>query len=601
MRILEARATGGLWSRPGTSDGGASCRICGGPLTLTVRGGDVRADPDAMAPTNHQTGQHGNLYRCRECGTVQQPSLPRGAALHDLYRRMADQTYLSEEHGRRETARRLLDLLGRHVPRGRLLEVGCGHGLLLDEARRRGYVVDGIELSEDAALYARQRLDLPVREIPVEHRDLDGERYDAILLIDVLEHLDDPRRTLSRCGKLLAPGGALLVATPDPSAPIARVAGRRWWSYVPAHHCLIPRVTLRELLSADGLVVATDVGLRRTFSLAYWLRGLAERSDRISSWSEWLLAHLPHNWTVSLSLGDERVVIARHAEIREPAYRRVTERNARHKVHVVLPAYNAERTVNQVAEAIPVEAVDRALLVDDASRDATAEAALNAGLEVLRHPSNRGYGANQKTCYVRAALDEADIVVMVHADDQYDPSFVATMVKPIEEGHADVVIGSRLLDDKAIAGGMPRWKWIGNRALTWVENWAFGLHFSEYHTGYRAFSVPFLRTIPFLRNSDDFVFDQEIFVQLVHRRARITELAIPTRYFLEASSVSFSASVVYGLKTLRLLAQYRNKRYRERWLLLRQPATALSPPSGADLHKPAYAARGVAVSEEPAS
>jgi SAM-dependent methyltransferase len=554
-----------------------------------------------MAPTNHQTGQHGDLFRCRECGTVQQPSLPRGAALHDLYRQMSDGEYLGEEPGRRVTARELLDLLGRYVPGGRLLEVGCGHGLLLDEARRRGYVVSGIDLSEEAALYARKRLDLPVREIPIEHRDLDGERYDAILLVDVLEHLDDPRGTLRRCEELLAPGGALLVATPDPSAPIARLAGRRWWSYIPAHHCLIPRVTLRELLSANGLVIATDVGLRRTFSLAYWLDGVGERMGRISPVFDWLTAHLPQRRRVSLSLGDERVVIACRAEIREPAYRRVTERNARHKVHVVLPAYNAERTVDQVAEAIPVEAVDRALLVDDASRDATVEAALNAGLEVLRHPSNRGYGANQKTCYVRAALDEADIVVMVHADDQYDPSFVATMVKPIEEGRADVVIGSRLLDDRAIAGGMPRWKWIGNRTLTWVENRALGLHFSEYHTGYRAFSVPFLQTIPFLRNSDDFVFDQEIFIQLVDRRARITELAIPTRYFLEASSVSFSASVVYGLKTLRLLMRYRNKRYRERWLLLQQPATALSLASGAGHHKPAHAASEVAVAVEAAT
>lgn len=574
------------------------CRICGGRLILIARGRDVRADAHAMAPTNHRTGQHGDLFRCRECGTVQQPSLPRGAALRDLYRQMSDQEYLSEEHGRRVTARRLLDLLGRYAPRGRLLDVGCGHGLLLDEARRRGYVVNGIELSEDAARYARGRLDLPVREIPIEHRSLDRERFDAILLIDVLEHLDDPRRSLRRCMELLAPGGALLVATPDPSAPIARLAGRRWWSYIPAHYCLIPRVTLRELLSADGLVVATDVGLRRTFSLAYWLRGLGERTSRISSWFEWLTARLPQRWTVSLSLGDERVIIACQAQVREPINRRATERNARRKIHVVLPAYNAQRTVEQVARAIPVQAVDRALLVDDASRDGTAEAALNAGLEVLRHPENRGYGANQKTCYVRASLDGADIVVMVHADDQYDPSFVADMVKPIEEGRADVVIGSRLLDDEAIAGGMPRWKWIGNRALTRVENWAFGLDFSEYHTGYRAFSVSFLRTIPFLRNSDDFVFDQEIFVQLVDRRARVTELAIPTRYFLEASSVSFSASVVYGLKTLRLLVRYRNKRYRKRWLLLRQPAPALPPPWVADRRKPAHAPIEAAAKEE---
>ena len=143
--------------------------------------------------------------------------------------------------------------------------------------------------------------------------------------------------------------------------------------------------------------------------------------------------------------------------------------------------------------------------------------ALRDGLDVLRHPANRGYGANQKTCYVRALLDGADIVVMVHADNQYDPALVAEMVAPIQAGDADVVIGSRLLEDRAIAGGMPRWKWLGNRLLTGIENRAFGVRFSEYHTGYRAFSADFLRSIPFLRNSDDFVFDQEIFAQMLAR------------------------------------------------------------------------------------
>jgi glycosyltransferase involved in cell wall biosynthesis len=273
------------------------------------------------------------------------------------------------------------------------------------------------------------------------------------------------------------------------------------------------------------------------------------------------------------------VIIACDVAVRAPARPRVTRRNSAHDIHVVLPAYEAQRTIEQVAEAIPLQAVDRALLVDDASQDDTVDAALRAGLEVLRHPTNRGYGANQKTCYVRAALDGADIVVMVHADDQYDPKFVAAMVKPIEDGRADVVIGSRLLEDEAIAGGMPRWKWVGNRALTTIQNWAFGLSFSEYHTGYRAFSVDFLRSIPFLRNSDDFVFDQEIFVQIVDRNARVIELPIPTRYFLEASSVSFRSSVVYGLKTLRLLARYRSRRYRSKWLLLGGPAVPLSPRS----------------------
>jgi glycosyltransferase involved in cell wall biosynthesis len=179
------------------------------------------------------------------------------------------------------------------------------------------------------------------------------------------------------------------------------------------------------------------------------------------------------------------------------------------------------------------------------------------------------------TCYTRAILDGADIVVMVHADNQYDPSLVAKMVRPIERGEADVVIGSRLLEDEAIAGGMPRWKWVGNRFLTWIENRAFRTGFSEFHTGYRAFSAEILREIAFLRNSDGFVFDQEIFAQLVRRGARVHEIAIPTRYFLEASSVSFTRSVEYGLRTLVVLAKFRLDEKRPRWPLVRRPASTL--------------------------
>ena len=167
---------------------------------------------------------------------------------------------------------------------------------------------------------------------------------------------------------------------------------------------------------------------------------------------------------------------------------------------------------------------------------------------------------------------------MVHGDNQYDPALVGAMVEPIAEGRADVVIGSRLLEDEAIAGGMPRWKWVGNRFLTRIENAAFGRDYSEYHTGYRAFSVDFLRTIAFARNNDDFVFDQQVFAQITARGARVVELAIPTRYFLEASSVSFPDSVVYGLKTLGVLARYRLDRRRgSGWTLLRDPAIRLEP------------------------
>jgi 2-polyprenyl-3-methyl-5-hydroxy-6-metoxy-1,4-benzoquinol methylase len=525
---------------------------------------------------------YADILRCVECGTLQQPALLEQSDLAELYREMRDDAYLEEEPGRRRTARRLLDLIGAYVPAGRLLDVGCGHGLLLDEARRRGYEAVGLEMSAAAAVFAREVLTLDVREQTIEELDHD-ERFAVITLIDVLEHLSDPAGTIERCRDLLAPDGLFCVVTPDPSSLTARLAGRRWWSLVPAHTYLVPRRTLLELLTGHGLAIAADVPFIRSFSVGYWLAGLAERIGRLPLPGGRMARTLGGRLSLSMSLRDERVVLASRVQSLQPPRRLVEDRGGNPKVHVVLPAYNAASTIPIVAETLPVEAADRALLVDDASTDETSAVALREGFEVIRHPTNRGYGANQKTCYVRAALDGADIVVMVHADHQYDPGLVAEMVKPIAEEGADVVIGSRLLEDKAIAGGMPRWKWVGNRLLTAIENRAFRRSHSEYHTGYRAFSVDFLRTIPFLRNSNSFVFDQEIFAQIVSRDAKVVELAIPTRYFLEASSVSFAKSVEYGLRTLWVLARFRADT-RSQWALLRRSAIRLESAHDAGEH-----------------
>jgi SAM-dependent methyltransferase len=517
-----------------------------------------------------------------ECGTVQQPSLPPASELAGLYREMSDEAYLAEEPGRRATARRLLDMIGRYAPAGRLLDVGCGHGLLLDEARSRGYEVEGVELSRSAAAYARDVLGLPVREVPLE--ELDGSDdaqtpgtggFAAIVLADVLEHVEDPVAAIRRCRQLLRPGGVLCVVTPDPASATARLAGSRWWALLPAHMCLLPRHTLRELLGAEGLVVSDDVSFARTFSARYWLAGLAERGGTFGKAVRAAARALPESASLSMSLGDERVVLSHNVEVLHPPRPLVQPRGGSHDVHVVLPAYKAEQTIAQVAEEMPVEAADRALLVDDASPDETVTAALSAGFDVIAHPANRGYGANQKTCYSRAVRDGAEVIVMVHADNQYDPALLAEMVRPIEDGQADVVMGSRLLEDETIAGGMPRWKWVGNRGLTWVENRAFRRDYSEYHTGYRAFSADFLRSIPFGRNSDGFSFDQEMFAQIVARDARVVEQAIPTRYFLEASSVSFRDSVAYGLRTLVVLARFRMHERGRPWALLTRPAARL--------------------------
>ncbi len=555
-----------------------TCGICQGVLELRFAGSTTPPQAGDFAPTCHRPRAYGDLYRCRECSTVQQPSLPEGVALVDLYREMSDSDYLAEERGRRLTSNWLLDLVERRRAPGRLLEIGCGHGLLLDEARRRGWEVRGLELSERSAKHGRDRYGLDIREEPFEAlgNEEDG-CWDAVLMIDVLEHLDDPRAAIERIRKLLAPGGALCVVTPDPGSLTAKLAGSRWWGLLPAHSYLIPRKTLRELIIGQGLILSDDVSLVRSFSARYWVDGFAGLAGPAAAAVRRAAAKLPPQRSLAISLGDERVMLAVNEQVREPNSRLAADRDGPDNVQVVLPAYHAAATIPRVAADLPLSSFDRALLVDDASGDDTTAVALSEGFEVLRHPANRGYGANQKTCYTRAMLDGADVVVMVHADHQYDAALVTEMVRPIIEGRADVVMGSRLLEDRAIAGGMPRWKWIGNRALTWIENRAFTKDFSEYHTGYRAFSTDFLRSIPFLRNSDGFVFDQEIFAQIVDRNARVVELPIPTRYFLEASSVSFPASVRYGLETLTVLARYRIDERRRRWTLLRRPAVELEP------------------------
>jgi len=220
-------------------------------------------------------------------------------------------------------------------------------------------------------------------------------------------------------------------------------------------------------------------------------------------------------------------------------------------VVIVMPAYNAAKTLEDTFRRIPAGYYDEVIVVDDYSRDDTTELARRLNLKAIRHPHNVGYGGNQKTCYMEALRDGADIVVMLHPDGQYDPAIIPEMIKPIQEGRADMVLGSRMMiPGGAAAGGMPVWKQVANRFLTTMENLAMGRKFSECHTGYRAYSRKFLETVPFLRNSNGFVFDTEVIFQAVHFGFPIVEVPISTKYFADASSVGFRAGVVYGLGTL---------------------------------------------------
>ncbi len=227
------------------------------------------------------------------------------------------------------------------------------------------------------------------------------------------------------------------------------------------------------------------------------------------------------------------------------------------KLVVVLPAYNAEKTLAQTYAEIPFDIVDEVVLVDDASRDETVELAQQIGIRhVIRHERNKGYGGNQKTCYDTALALGADIVVMLHPDYQYTPKLLTAMASIIANGVYPCVLGSRILGGGARKGGMPLYKYIANRFLTLAQNLLMGQKLSEYHTGYRAFSREVLETVDYHANSDDFIFDNEMLAQIFYAGFEIAEITCPTKYFAEASSINFTRSSIYGLGVLRVSIQY---------------------------------------------
>lgn len=221
------------------------------------------------------------------------------------------------------------------------------------------------------------------------------------------------------------------------------------------------------------------------------------------------------------------------------------------RVTIVLPAYNASATLERTVADIPRDVVDDIILTDDFSRDDTSELSRRLGLHTIRHDRNRGYGGNQKTCYTAALARGADIIVMLHPDYQYSPRLVTAMASMIASGHYSVVLGSRILGNGALPGGMPLYKYVANRGLTFVENVLAGQKLSEYHTGYRAWDRAVLERLPLLRCSDDFVFDNQMLAQAIRFGFSIGEISCPTRYFEEASSINFRRSVTYGIGVLR--------------------------------------------------
>ncbi len=259
------------------------------------------------------------------------------------------------------------------------------------------------------------------------------------------------------------------------------------------------------------------------------------------------------------------------------------------RIGVVLPAYNAAATLARTVAELDREVIDEIVLVDDASTDQTVELARELGLEPIRHELNLGYGGNQKTCYRRALKLGADIIVMVHPDYQYSPLLVPAMASMIAYGEYDLVLGSRILAQNSVARGMPRYKYVANRFLTFVENIFLQQKLSEYHTGLRAFSSTLLADLPFDRNSDDLIFDNQIIAQAISAGARIGEVSCPTRYQTDSSSINLRRSIKYGLGVLRTCGQYRLRKHglrRYPYLDLDSPSAVPRPPAADNAGNP---------------
>ena len=225
--------------------------------------------------------------------------------------------------------------------------------------------------------------------------------------------------------------------------------------------------------------------------------------------------------------------------------------NSKANIVIVMPAYNAAKTLRKTYNDIPKNMASKIILVDDGSHDKTVEIARKLGIKTFVHPQNRGYGGNQKTCYTLALNEGADIVVMLHPDYQYDSTLVREIVRPIVQKRADIVLGSRIRTrEEAIKGGMPKYKYFGNRLLTIIQNIILGQNLSEYHTGFRAFDKEVLKSIPFHKFSDDFVFDQQILISAIKRKYTVNEIQVPVRYFSDSSSIGLVRSIAYGVSTI---------------------------------------------------
>lgn len=543
------------------------CNLCGSNSYALVYK-KKEGEPLTLGPkedysvTDEKIQKPERVFRCNNCGLIY--AQPYGGVKRylDRYCNMVDPDYASEERGRRQSSIKVLERIERHKRSGRLLDIGCATGFFLDEARRRGWEAHGVELSKWAVEYAKDRLNLDVTRGTVEETAFPDESFDVIVMLDVLEHLVDPKYTLLEIRRILKKDGILYISTPDVSSVLSRILRGRWWGINKFHLFYFSKKTLKKMLDACGFRITRYSPHIRIFSINYWVKRLRAYSgvlyrilDFISRIGTVGKVQLKVNFHDQIETVAVKTIRLDYLVKSATAKRKKTAQKDM-KVFVVLPAYNAEKTLRKTVEDIPRDAVDKIILVDDKSRDKTVEIAKSLGLVVYQHQRNMGYGANQKTCYKKALEEGADIVVMVHPDYQYDPTIIPKLVEPIKMGEADAVFGSRMMKGGALEGGMPLWKHNANILLTAFENVVLRTYLTEYHSGFRAYGANLLRTVDFELNSNNFVFDTEIIVQSLIHHFKIEEIPIQTRYFDEASQIGFLTCLRYGLSIIWTMIKY---------------------------------------------
>ena len=543
------------------------CNLCGSDeysVVYKTYAGDIATiDIDSYAITENRQNLPLRIVKCSKCGLIYAHPRPSATALRASYARMVDPLYLAEEQGRRLSTHSILNELQRFKKSGRLLDIGCSTGLLLDEAHKREWEVYGVELSGWAVDYARNKLGLAnIFQGTLEEAAYPSNYFDAAVLQDAIEHLEDPKGTLIEIRRILKPDGLICINTPDIGSLVSKILRARWWGVKQAHFYYFTRMSLHTMLDAAGFVPIKTKSHVRVFSLQYWVNKVKDYNKTLYRIGIFLMNRgiLKKERLIKINLGDQIEAYARKMrkleflEEQEILASPVQPRKMR--VVAVLPAYNAEGTLKRTVADIPRDAVDDIILVDDASSDGTVRLARSLGLKVYIHKKNQGYGANQKTCYTKALKDGADIIVMVHPDYQYDPKAIPQLIEPIRAGRADAVFGSRMIKGGALEGGMPPWKHNTNILLTALENVIFGTYLTEYHSGFRAYSTRLLESINFQLNSNGFLFDTEIIAQLLLHNYKIEEIPIRTRYFDEASTIKLWPAILYGLGILKTLLKY---------------------------------------------